>query len=75
MMTFLPGTPLHVREAAFTDWREWFAWRPVRAEQGGWVWLRQTWRRKVFPPPWFCPPAPATGWFEYSDDRKSCWEV
>ena len=56
-------------------WHPWFAWRPVRLEQGGLAWLRQTWRRRYLPPAWFVPPAPATGWFEYSDARRGSWEM
>lgn len=66
--------PLHIQEAEFTTWREWFAWRPVKTEQGRWVWLRKTYVRRVLPPLWFVPPAPAYGWCEYSDEKRGFWD-
>lgn len=66
--------PMHYLEGGATEWQKWFAWRPVRSEQGAWVWLRWTWRRRFTPPLWFCPPAPFDGWIEYSDDRLGYWE-
>ena len=69
-----PHAPIYFRESAFTPWRRHFAWWPRLLEQGGRAWLRLTWRRRVLPPAWFVPPAPATGWFEYSDHKLSCWE-
>ena len=74
-MPLKDATPLHFREAVFSEWELWFAWRPVKSEQGKWIWLRQTWRRTVIPPAWFVPPAPGDGWSEYSDHKKSFWEV
>lgn len=67
--------PLHIREGRASEWVRWFALRPVKSEQGHWIWLRWTWRRHFQPPAWFVPPAPATGWFEYSDIRKGFWEA
>lgn len=31
----------------FTDykWLSWYAWRPVRLEDGGWIWRRQIQRK------------------------------
>jgi hypothetical protein len=66
--------PLHILEGSPLPWHRWFAWRPVRSEQGDWIWMRKTWRRRFLPPVWFIPPAPADGWNEYSDIRKSFWE-
>lgn len=37
---YVDGTPLHVREGSFEQWRPWFAWRPVRLTRcGRWRWL------------------------------------
>lgn len=66
--------PLHILEGTMTAWERWFAWRPVRSEQGNWIWLRSTWRRRFYPPLWFCPPAPVDGWVEYSDSRHGFWQ-
>lgn len=66
--------PLHILDGEATAWERWFAWRPVLSEQGRYIWLRLTWRRRFYPPIWFCPPAPADGWSEYSDSRQSFWE-
>lgn len=65
--------PLHIQDGHASEWKRWFAWRPVRSEQGFQIWLRKTWRRKFFPPMWFCPPAPYNGWNEYSDERRGFW--
>jgi hypothetical protein len=35
------------REAVGKEWRDWFAWRPVRTESFEWVWL-ETVQRKIF---------------------------
>jgi len=74
MIEFIPHTPMHVREGSASSWRRWFAWRPVHTERDGWIWLRFTFRRRFYPPIWFCPPAPFNGWFEYSDDKLGFWE-
>lgn len=66
--------PLHIEEAVFSEWEEWFAWRPVKTEQGHRAWLRKTHRRRVLPPIWFVPPAPASGWTEYSDEKRGYWD-
>lgn len=29
------------------DWHTWYAWRPVRLEEGGWVWLEHVRRQWV----------------------------
>ena len=73
-MQLKENAPLHVKEGRATEWRSHFAWWPVRLEQGGWAWMRSTWRRRFQPPAWFCPPAPIDGWNEYSDQKKSFWE-
>ena len=74
MKRFKNHVPLHILEGVATEWRRWFAWRPVWSEQGGWIWLRWTWCRHFTPPIWFTPPAPFGGWFEYSDRRLGWWE-
>jgi hypothetical protein len=66
--------PRHISEGHATSWVRWFAWRPVKTEQGRWVWLRHTYRRRFLPPLWFVPPAPFMGWMEYSDERRGPWE-
>jgi hypothetical protein len=73
-MALRSDAPLHVREGLVTEWAPWFAWRPVRSEQGRWIWCRRTWRRRFRPPAWFVPPAPGNGWAEYSDERRGYWE-
>jgi hypothetical protein len=65
--------PLHIVDGEAQAWHRWFAWRPVRSEQGSYIWLRVTWRRRFLPPLWFCPPAPFEGWYEYSDERRGYW--
>lgn len=74
-MAFKPGTPLHVREGFHTHWWRWFAWHPVRTEQGRWVWLRHTYRRLFWPPMWFCPPGPHGGVYEHSDVCRGFWDA
>lgn len=37
-------------EPQYTNWYWWFAWRPVRARCGRWVWLKRIWRRRWFSP-------------------------
>lgn len=65
--------PLHIIDGQALGWTRWFAWRPVRSEQGNWIWLRSTWRREFYPPLWFCPPAPYM-WREYSDTKQNYWD-
>lgn len=67
--------PLHVREGMGGPWRHWFAWRPVRLEQGGWAWLRRIYRRRFWPASWFCPQWTYAGWNEYSATGRGFWEV
>ena len=74
MRRFKPTTPLHYLDGFATEWRPWFAWRPVRLEQRKWAWLRWTYCRRFTPPLWFCPPAPFNGWIEYSDVKLGYWE-
>lgn len=31
------------------QWHSWFAWRPVRTEDGDWVWLERVQRAYVIP--------------------------
>ena len=38
------------RESVFHEWRQWFAWRPVRTQNSEWVWL-ETVERKSFEAP------------------------
>lgn len=66
------SVPLHITDGKAGAWERWFAWRPVRSEQGFWVWGRSTWRRWFYPPIWFVPPAPWR-WREYSDERCGWW--
>lgn len=68
-----PYQPLHIQEGGGEPWRRWFARRPVKSQQGGWVWLRRTWRRHYWPAPWFILEAQG-GWNEYSDTKQSFWE-
>jgi len=68
-----PYRPLHVIEGYRLPWERWFAWYPVRSEQGYRVWLRWTWRSRFFAALWF-DPAPYGGYFQYSDERKDFWE-
>ena len=35
------------REAVFNEWREWFAWHPVRTVNYEWVWLEVV-ERKMY---------------------------
>lgn len=37
-------------------WKRWFAWRPIRTHDAGWIWLRPYWR-------WQC----ISGWGFYDD--------
>lgn len=30
----------------YSERRRWFAWRPVRTRDKGWVWWRWTWRER-----------------------------
>ena len=66
--------PLHIQEGVASEWEPWFAWYPVKTEQGPWIWLCRTYRRFFYPPAWFIPPAPWR-WREYSCVQKSFWEV
>lgn len=74
MKQYKPTTPMHYYEGLTSEWQRWFAWRPVKLEQGGWCWLRRTWRRRFTPPLWFVPPAPFDGWIEHSDEQLGYWE-
>lgn len=74
MIVLKPTSPLHVIEGKATAWSRHFVWLPVRSEQGFWIWLRRTWRRRFFAPIWF-DPAPWDGWYQYSDERLSFWEL
>lgn len=65
--------PMHIQEGVATKWEPYFAWLPVKTEQGTWVWLRKTNRRWFYPPAWFSPPAP-TCWAEYSDYCQGKWD-
>ena len=67
-------TPLHIIEGRRSRWVRWFAWHPVRSEQGYWIWFRSTWRRHFLAPIWF-DAAPVGGWFQYSDERRGYWEA
>jgi hypothetical protein len=73
MIALAKDAPLHIHEARYTRWSRWFAWRPVKTEQCRSVWLRWTYRRKVYPPIWFVPPAPIV-WNEFSDEQRGFWE-
>jgi hypothetical protein len=64
-----PFVPMHVTEGHGEMWRRWFAWRPVRAEQGQLIWLRYTYRRRFWAAAWFVIPF----WEEYSDIKQSFW--
>jgi hypothetical protein len=37
-----------LKERRPTDWHRWFAWRPVRIDDGRIVWLESVYRRLLF---------------------------
>ncbi len=46
------------------DWRWWFAWRPIRAANYGWVWLRWVeWRPCVVH--WYLTPGGGDLFWQY----------
>jgi hypothetical protein len=42
-------------------WRSWFAWRPVRTDDRGWVWCELVWRRREYTPT----PVELVAWWRY----------
>ena len=40
------STDLTVHGLEYLNWKPWFAWRPVKTQQGKWLWLRRVYRRK-----------------------------
>jgi len=54
-----------------TPWWRWFAWRPIRTLDRGWVWLRPVWRRRCLIAGYLAlePHGPDT-WLQHVIDRQ-----
>ena len=51
---------MKIAQSATSDWNNWFAWHPVRTENGEWVWLETVERKwyharipNVMPSSWY----------------------
>lgn len=44
MLADLVAEPWHDEEHRYWRWVPWFAWRPTRTFDAGWIWLKFYWR-------------------------------
>lgn len=70
--SYVDSTPLHIKEAIFSEWEPYYCWLPTFLEDGNWAWFRWTFRRTVRFPTWFHGVTTVTN--QYSDQKSSFYE-